>query len=129
VSIHDAIEFLVRASDDTELSDAVAAMDGRALVQRAQQMGLSFTAGELEAVASSPDTDPESAVRELSDDDLDGVSGGGKMGSIGGGTDVSALALWALKESYQQTNVDLHSFASKVKQFNSTKKSIRDSLS
>lgn len=42
--------------------------------------------------------------------------------------DIDSMILWALRESYIETNRDLSYFASKVKHFNEVKKSLRDEL-
>jgi predicted ribosomally synthesized peptide with nif11-like leader len=119
--IHDAIEFLVRISDDPGLFEAVAPLGGEAMVHRAREMGLSFTSAELVAAVASPDMDPACADSELSDDDLEEVSGGL-------GLDVSGLAASVLRQSDLQNVVDLGGYADKVRRSNSTKRRIRDRM-
>ena len=120
MSVHDAIEFLVRVSDDRDLFDAVASLSGEGMVRRAREMGLIFTTDELTTVAASPDLDPAYIGRELSDEDLDRVSGGG--------TDLMSMVQQVMTLSYRDSTEDLRDYADKVKAFNSQKRAIRDSL-
>jgi predicted ribosomally synthesized peptide with nif11-like leader len=120
VSIQDAVEFLVRVSDDPDLFESIASLNGEAMVHRARKMGLSFTNDELTAVVASSDLDPAYAGQALSESELDRVSGGG--------IDPMAFVQQALRQSYMETVDDLRNYADKVKSFNSTKRAIRRSI-
>ena len=125
MSVHDAVEFLVRLSDDPDLFDAVATVNGEAMVQRALEMGFSFTSDELTRVVASSDLDPAYAGTELSGDDLDAVSGGAGFVS----PDIAGLVQSVLRETYLESTADLRGYADKVRRYNSAKKSIRDRIS
>jgi predicted ribosomally synthesized peptide with nif11-like leader len=120
VSIQDAVEFLVRVSDDQDLFETIASLSGEAMVQRARDMGLTFTTAELTTVVSSPDLDPAYAGSELSDDELEQVSGGG--------TDVMMIVQQVVRQSYMDAAEDLRGYADKVKAINSQKRAIRSYL-
>jgi predicted ribosomally synthesized peptide with nif11-like leader len=131
MSIQDAVTFIARASENADLAESLSRLDDGDLVGRAGELGLSFTIDELRAVVSSPDLDPSTADAELSDEDLDRVSGGftslaRRSAPSSGGSDPMAVVQWALRESYGESCASLRDFADKLKHFNDTKKSLRD---
>lgn len=71
--------FLDKVTSDGELAQRFSKMNKTELVSAAQQMGISLTEADVEAVQQN---------RAMSDDELSAVSGGGKCACIseGGGT-------------------------------------------
>jgi predicted ribosomally synthesized peptide with nif11-like leader len=108
MSVEDAVRFMLRLREDTELFARVGATAGGDIAALAAERGFAFTAGELGQALRAQ-------RGELSDAELERASGGAALPEAAGALNPHELVQWVMRESYLQTTEDLRFYAEKAK--------------